>query len=80
MFDFWQFEGGMKPAPPSGVRQLDLFRSSFDQVLNLDHPLLVLAARIDWQRFHLAFAECYSPDMGAPGTAIRVMIGRHGAT
>lgn len=67
----------MKPTAPSDSRQLDLFRSSFQQILDLDHPLLVLAAKIDWQRFHVAFTECYSPDMGAPATAVRVMVGLH---
>ncbi len=61
----------MKPKPsPSG--QLDLFRSSFEQILNPQHPLMILAAKIDWQRFDVAFADCYSSDMGAPAKAIRL--------
>ena len=67
----------MKPAAPSDTRQLDLFRASFQQILNPEHPLLILAANIDWQRFDAAFADCYSPDMGAPGKAVRLMVALH---
>lgn len=67
----------MKPSAPSSARQLDLFRASFRQILNPDHPLLILAEKIDWARFNAAFAECYSPDMGAPAKAVRLMIGLH---
>lgn len=67
----------MKPAAPSDTRQLDLFRASFQQILNPEHPLLILAAKIDWRRFDAAFAECYSPDMGAPGKAVRLLVGLH---
>ncbi|HIE97852.1 MAG TPA: hypothetical protein EYG03_26200 [Planctomycetes bacterium] len=57
----------MKPKPRSETSQLDLFLAQFDQLLNLSHPLCVLARKIDWQRFDVAFAGCYCPDTGAPG-------------
>lgn len=57
--------------------QLDLFQAQFAQILNLDHPLILLAKKIDWSRFDAAFAGCYSPDMGAPAKAIRLMVGLH---
>jgi transposase, IS5 family len=37
----------------------------------------VLAGKIDWQRFHHAFTECYSAEIGAPAIAVRVMVGLH---
>jgi hypothetical protein len=61
----------MRPHSPADNDQLDLFRAHFDQILNPDHPLVLLARKIDWQRFDAAFADCYCPDMGAPGKAIR---------
>ena len=67
----------MKPTGPSDTQQLDLFRASLRQILNPAHPLLILAAKIDWTRFDAAFAECYSPDMGAPAKAVRLMVGLH---
>jgi len=46
-----QFEVGMKPKPRPDTSQLDLFQAQFKQLLNPDHPLVLLANRIDWQRF-----------------------------
>jgi IS5 family transposase len=67
----------MRPRRRPEAAQLDLFRASFRQILNPDHPLLLLAAKIDWQRFETAFVDCYSDDMGAPAKAIRLMVGLH---
>lgn len=67
----------MKPAPRPKSSQLDLFNARFEQLLNHEHPLFILASKIDWWRFEPAFEECYSPDMGAPAKAIRLMVGLH---
>jgi IS5 family transposase len=67
----------MKPKARSEASQLDLFQSSFDQLLNLSHPLCILARKIDWSRFDVAFADCYCPDTGAPGKDIRLLVGQH---
>ena len=53
----------------------ELFQSHFDQLLNPNHELVILANKIDWPRFQAAFADCYCPDNGAPGKAIRLMVG-----
>jgi IS5 family transposase len=64
----------MQPKPqPSGA--FELFQAHFRQILNLQHPLLQLADKIDWPRFEAAFADSYSPDLGAPGKATRLMVG-----
>jgi IS5 family transposase len=55
----------------------ELFRSHFDQLLNPNHELVVLAQKIDWDRFDVALAGCFSPDMGAPAKATRLMVGLH---
>lgn len=67
----------MKPGSKPEASQLDLFRAQFKQILNLDHPLCVLAGTIDWSRFEVAFADCYCPDFGAPAKSIRLMVGLH---
>jgi len=46
--------------------QLDLFKAQFSQILNPVHPLLMLAEKIDWNRFDLALDDCFCPDFGAP--------------
>ena len=67
----------MKPRSRPENSQLDLFRAQLDQLLNLDHPLCVLARKIDWHRFDVAFADCYSAEDGAPGKDIRLLVGLH---
>jgi len=67
----------MRPRSQADGNQLRLFQAHFDQILNPDHPLVVLARKIDWQRFDAAFADCYCPDIGAPAKAIRLLVGLH---
>lgn len=67
----------MKPKRRPSDDQLALFQAHFDQLLNPDHPLVVLANKIDWQRFDTEMADCYCPDNGAPGKALRLMVGLH---
>lgn len=67
----------MKPRPRPEVVQLDLFQAQFEQLLNLEHPLCVLAEKIDWGRLDAALADCYCPDTGAPAKAIRLLVGLH---
>lgn len=66
----------MKPRPAS-ADAFELFQAHFRQILNMAHPLVQLAEGIDWPRFEAAFADSYSPDFGAPGKAIRLMVGLH---
>jgi IS5 family transposase len=72
-----QYETRMKPRSQAGGGQFQLFQSHFDQILNPDHPLVLLADKIDWPRFDAALEDCYCPDNGAPGKAIRLMVGLH---
>jgi IS5 family transposase len=72
-----QYETRMTPRSQAGGSQFQLFQAHFDQMLNPDHPLVVLADKIDWQRFDTALADCYCPDNGAPGKAVRLMVGLH---
>lgn len=66
----------MKPkAQPLSAFQL--FQAHFHQILNPEHELIQLANKIDWPRFERAFADSYSPDLGAPAKAIRLMVGLH---
>ena len=63
------------PPKPQKRDAFELFQSHFDQLLNPAHELVQLAQRIDWGRFAAAFAGGYSPDMGAPAKATRLMVG-----
>lgn len=63
----------MKPKPH--VSHADLFRSRMGQILNLDHPLLILAEQIDWKSFETQIDACYAADIGRPGIPTRVIVG-----
>jgi len=67
----------MRPRFQANGDQLDLFRAHFDQILNPDHALIVLAKKIDWRRLDGVFAECYCEDFGAPAKATRLLVGLH---
>lgn len=67
----------MKPKSRPESSQLQLFQAQFEQLLNHDHPLVVLAGQLDWARFEAALADCYSPDQGAPAKAVRLLVGMH---
>jgi IS5 family transposase len=64
----------MKPKPQKRD-DFELFQAHFDQLLNPNHNLIQLGRKIDWSRFDVAFADCYSEDMGAPAKATRLMVG-----
>jgi IS5 family transposase len=67
----------MRPRSQADGDQLDLFRAHFDQLLNPDPPLVILAQKIDWARFDAAFAEFYAADIGAPAKATRLLVSLH---
>jgi IS5 family transposase len=63
-----------KPRPRDAF---ELFQSHFDQLLDFGHELIQLARKIDWTRLESVYAQQYSPDMGAPAKATRLMVGLH---
>lgn len=65
----------MKPRVRTDARPLDLFQAQFEQILNLDHPLVVLAGQIDWSRFEVALEPLFDPEVGAPALPTRLMVG-----
>ena len=64
----------MKPKPDPLKDQFQLFQASFDQLLNPQHPLVLLADKIDWLRFDEELLPCYA-EKGRPGIPIRLMAG-----
>lgn len=64
----------MKPKPQDTIA-FELFQAHFNQILNTEHPLVRLADKIDWPRFDAALADSYCEELGAPGKALRLMVG-----
>lgn len=46
--------------------QPHVFQSRLDQMINMEHPLVFLAERIDWQILAQKLGEVYIPDKGHP--------------
>ena len=67
----------MKPKKPTAAEknQLQLFQSRLDSQFNPDHPLVILAELIDWDRFDQAYEPLFCPDNGAPALPTRLMVG-----
>lgn len=46
-------------------------------MLNHQHPLFVLAGKIDWSAFHQEFGSMYVEKVGRPALPIRLLVGLH---
>jgi transposase, IS5 family len=65
----------MKPKKPQ-LDQADLFRSRLNQILDRQHPLVVLGNQIDWSVFDKKFGSLYA-EKGRPAKPTRLMVGLH---
>lgn len=61
--------------PKKTTSQRELFGAHFREMLNPDHPLYVLAERIDWSQFDAAIKDRYAAQFGRPGVNTRLMVG-----
>ncbi len=61
--------------PKSRPPQCELFGAHLSELLNPEHPLYVLAERIDWSEFDAAIDACYVDELGRPGVNTRLMVG-----
>ena len=64
----------MRPKKHEATGEGDLFRARLDQIINLKHELVQLAAKIDWAWIDGEIAPLYS-DKGRPGIESRFVIG-----
>jgi IS5 family transposase len=54
--------------------QLNVFRVPLISVINMEHELVLLAQRIDWEKVEKDFS-IYYPELGRPAVPIRKMVG-----
>jgi IS5 family transposase len=54
---------------------IDLFRQELVNLIDLRHPLVQLAQKIDWQACQTRFDALYASGIGRPGHPIRLMVG-----
>lgn len=55
--------------------ETDLFRQELANLINLRHPLVQLAHKIDWPSCEQRFGGLYAAGVGRPGHPIRLMVG-----
>ena len=65
----------MKPRERRETGEGDLFRARLDAIINLKHPLVVLAREVDWAFLERTFGEVYTDGPGAPPLPTRLMAG-----
>ena len=65
----------MRPKKPETTGEGDLFRARLDQIINLKHPLVLLAETIDWQFLDRQFASACAAGPGQPGLPTRLVAG-----
>ena len=63
----------MRPKKPKVTEEGDLFRARLDQIINMKHELVQLAAKLDWDWIDGQIAPLYS-DKGRPGIETRFVI------
>ena len=63
---------GPKPSQPQSG---ELFRPRLDEQLNMKHPLVRLAALIDWAEIERTFAVSFTSGRGRPALAPRLVAG-----
>ncbi len=68
-------ESWQKMQPKARPPQCELFGARLSELLNPEHPLVVLAERIDWSEFDAAIDACYADELGRPGVNTRLMVG-----
>ena len=64
----------MRPKKTKRSGSGDLFRSRLDQIINMDHELVRLAQKLDWEWIDEQLADRFS-EKGRPGTETRFMVG-----
>ena len=65
----------MKPKKLDVQRRI--FETPLDQIINMEHSVVILASRIDWASLEETFGKLYVPYQGRPGLATRLMVGLH---
>ena len=60
---------------PRDERQRDLLKPALDQIIDLGHPMVRLAGKIDWDFLHARFSSVCTPGPGQPPLPSRLVAG-----
>ena len=64
----------MKPAKPPAQEPDGLFKTPLERFIDMQHPLVVLAGRIDWEALDAGIVGCLGT-AGRPAVPTRFMLG-----
>lgn len=62
---------------PHGDPQIELFKIELIRILDMRHPMVVLAQNIDWAGFEKSFASMWHDSEGRPALSTRLMVALH---
>jgi IS5 family transposase len=65
----------MRPSPSRDSGQQDLLRSRLDQIIDMTHPLVMLAGKLDWTFLDKQLGAVYRDGPGQPPLPNRLMAG-----
>jgi IS5 family transposase len=65
----------MRPKERQKTGQADIFRSRLDQIVDMKHPLALLAGKVDWGFLEGVFGAVYTDKPGRPPLPTRLMAG-----
>ena len=52
----------------------DLFRTPLREIINMNHPLVILSHNVDWDGLEEELSGLYELENGRPGKPIRLMV------
>lgn len=55
--------------------QMTIFEVALESFIDMNHELVLLSKRIDWEAVEVEFAQYYCADNGRPGVPIWKMVG-----
>ena len=57
--------------------QGDFFRTELSRMVNPKHPMVKVAAGMDWEAFETALEQTWYPELGRPGVSTRLLVSLH---
>ncbi len=57
--------------------QAELFRTELSRMVNPKHPMVKVAAGMDWESFETALEKTWHEELGRPGVSTRLMVSLH---
>ncbi len=60
---------------PEAHLECTIFQPRIENLIDRNHPLAMIASKINWQRFDEKFSYTYSETTGRPSYTIRIMVG-----